>query len=231
LIQKCKKEANNQGYFLMLQKFLETLEFAQVQLDANALVTEPEEKEFDSNKLQIFNKITFEFKELAKEIIVNATNTTDQQNKQNNAPLQFETRKIKAQVELQGERPQDLSLALNLFLRILERLPKEELQTRIIAAVEYLDRLLFEKVDIEYFLSFLHYFISMEEFTISEFKKEELIAQLKNLQETHGEWIKCLVTAEFTGKSLEHFFKITGFRREGLELLIDLLFIKIIAVH
>ncbi|MHA1640283.1 MAG: hypothetical protein ACTSW0_08740, partial [Candidatus Heimdallarchaeota archaeon] len=25
LIQKCKKEANNQGYFLMLQKFLETL--------------------------------------------------------------------------------------------------------------------------------------------------------------------------------------------------------------
>ncbi|RLI69162.1 MAG: hypothetical protein DRO63_01355 [Candidatus Gerdarchaeota archaeon] len=231
MIQKCKKEANNQGYFLMLQKFLETLEFAQVQLDANALVTEPEEKEFDSNKLQIFNKITFEFKELAKEIIVNATNTTDQQNKQNNAPLQFETRKIKAQVELQGERPQDLSLALNLFLRILERLPKEELQTRIIAAVEYLDRLLFEKVDIEYFLSFLHYFISMEEFTISEFKKEELIAQLKNLQETHGEWIKCLVTAEFTGKSLEHFFKITGFRREGLELLIDLLFIKIIAVH
>ncbi|MHA1773007.1 MAG: hypothetical protein ACTSXO_02645 [Candidatus Heimdallarchaeota archaeon] len=231
LIQKCKKEANNQGYFLMLQKFLETLEFAQVQLDANALVTEPEEKEFDSNKLQIFNKLTFEFKELAKEIIVNATNTTDQQNKQNNAPLQFGARKIKAQIELQGERPQDLSLAMNLFLRILERLPKEELQTRIIAAVEYLDRLLFEKVDIEYFLSFLQYFISMEEFTISEFKKDELIAQLKNLQETHGEWIKCLVTAEFTGKSLEHFFKITGFRREGLELLIDLLFIKIIAVH
>ncbi|MHA1743814.1 MAG: hypothetical protein ACTSV6_06155, partial [Candidatus Heimdallarchaeota archaeon] len=150
LIQKCKKEANNQGYFLMLQKFLETLEFARVQLDANALVTEPEEKEFDSNKLQIFNKLTFEFKELAKEIIVNATNTTVQQNKQNNAPLQFETRKIKAQVELQGERPQDLSLAMDLFLRILERLPKEELQTRIIAAVEYLDRLLFEKVDIEY---------------------------------------------------------------------------------
>ncbi|MCF2142302.1 MAG: hypothetical protein K9W42_01190 [Candidatus Heimdallarchaeota archaeon] len=231
LTQKCKKEANNQGYFLMLKKFLEILEYAQVQLDANTLETEPEEKEFDSNKLQVFNKLTLNIKELDKEIIVNAATAPDREEKENRTLRQFENRKIKAEAMLQGEPPQDLDLAMDLFLRILERLPKEELQTRIVAAVEYLDRLLFEKVDIEYFLSFLQYFISMEEFTISEFKKEELNAQLKNLQETHGEWIKCLVTAEFTGKSLEHFFEVTGYRREGLELLIDLLFIKIIAVH
>ena len=33
------------------------------------------------------------------------------------------------------------------------------------------------------------------------------------------------------GKRLTHFFKETGVRREGLELLVDLLFVKIIAIY
>jgi len=233
LTLKCKKEANNQAYFLMLKKFIDILEYAQKELELEELEEKNERHKILSSRLNVFAAISLRNKETGKETIVEQKNKREreQEKKEEVEQLQFKSEGYIAQIILQAKKPLDLMLAMNLFLRIIEGMPEEVFLERILCAVEYLDRLLFEEVDIEYFLSFLQYFAGMEEFTIIDFKQEEFAKELENLQQTHGEWIQTLQNTKLAGKSLRQFFTTTGFRREGLELLIDLLFIKVITIH
>ncbi len=96
--------------------------------------------------------------------------------------------------------------------------------------MEFLDRLLLEDVDIRYYMPFSQYLIAMESYTISEFKNEEIEEQITNFKETYGEWVECIIGKEFDGKKLAEFFLVTGITRESLELLIDFLFVKLVAI-
>ena len=146
--------------------------------------------------------------------------------------VEITTKRYNFKIDLRNYCPSELEQGFELLSRILETLPQDSsYNERLVVAVEFLDRLIDEQVDLEYYLPFLQYLIAMENYTITEFLNEEFDKQLHNLKGTHGDWIESLSKNNLDGKRLTNFFKITGVRREGLELLVDLLFVKIIAIY
>ncbi len=184
-----------------------------------------------SNRFNLLHKITIIDRELGKTYIVCASNKFNQINSNIGNIFQISSERFQLEIDVRRMLQEEVIDNLELLLRIIQVLPSQiDLKERILVMAEFLDRLLYEEVDLEYFLPYLQYFISMENFTITEFINEDFEKQLENLIETHGDWIKVLADKELDGSKLIEFFKLTGFRREGLELLIDLLFVKIIAI-
>jgi len=192
-----------------------------------------QEKQFllMSNKLHVFNKVTLIDKQTQTKTIVSLVKGFSKVNDLVGQQFAWESNRYTILVDLQYDAPNGLEHGADILLRIFDSLPAGKiLNERLLVAVEFLDRLLDESVDIEYYLPFLQYLISMENFTITEFQTEMFTEQLEKLKETHGDWINCLNNINLDGKKLSEFFKIVGIRREGLELLIDLLFVKLIAI-
>ena len=255
LIKSCLKNSDNRSYFKMLNGLLLTIK--NFKLPENILMQsiestkedvleqvknntnfekklEEEQKQLPqiiiSNKLQIFNKVTIQDKRGIIEIVVGKAEGFDNYKQKQQKNVSSE--KIDINVLLQNFAPTNLHIGLEIFLQILETTKElEDKIERIIIGIEFLDRLLYEDVDIEYYLPFIQYLLSMENYTITEFKEEEFEKQLINLQETHGDWVNCLIGKNFDGGKLTQFFDITKIKREGLELLIDLLFIKLVSIH
>ncbi len=145
--------------------------------------------------------------------------------------LEFATEKYAVRVEMTSSLPDDLQFGLEIFSRIIE--PLSTLQGneyRLLVGTEFFDRLLAENIDIHYYLPFIQYLITMEKYTITEFRNEEFMNHLPDLMETHGEWITCLNNSELDGLPLTKFFNIVKVKSDGLEFLIDLLFMKLIKI-
>ncbi|NHJ33261.1 MAG: hypothetical protein FK732_10380 [Asgard group archaeon] len=258
IITHCKKDSDGKPYFIMLNRLLEIIgnfsthiivskddswkyskkKQKQMQL-LDDEVTKPKEnsglhnKQFllMSNKLLVFNKVTIIDKEIQTKTIVSLVEGFSKVNDLVGRQFAWESSRYTILVDLQYDAPEGLEHGVDILLRIFEALPSGKiLNERLLVAVEFLDRLLDEKVDIEYYLPFLQYLISMDNFTVTEFKTEVFAIQFDKMKETHGEWIKCLKDVDLDGKKLSEYFKVVGVRREGLELLIDLLFVKLIAI-
>jgi hypothetical protein len=253
LLNLAQKRGNNQPYFKMLHILLEITGNAQEAIiknneaskqpqDKKAAVMEQEpqviqENQFEqfllmSNRLKTFNKVAIIDKQRKVKTIISSADIFGKVDKIIGQLEEIPTNRFVFQVDINGLIPQEIVDGFNLMSRILNTLPdNENLNEKLIVAIEFLDRLLTEELDIEYYLPFLQYFTVMANYTITEFSTEEYEKQLPSLQETHGDWIKSLSGINIDGKRLTDFFKITGCRREGLELLIDLLFMKIIAIY
>ncbi|MBN1328487.1 MAG: hypothetical protein JXA54_03335 [Candidatus Heimdallarchaeota archaeon] len=258
IIQRCYLEGENKPYFKMLNNLLQIIskinEFTnglftrsteqhQIQsiiFEDKAIQQKPLEEEIEdketrfmliSNRLNILNKITISDNSSNKTHIVCAANKLNQINGNVGHLYQVASERLHLELDVRRMLHDGTIDSLEILLRIIEVLPSQTyLNERILVVAEFLDRLLNEEVDLEYFLPYLQYFVSMENFTITEFKTEEFEKQFENVKETHGDWIKLLSEVDLDGKGLSEFFKLTGLRREGLELLIDLLFVKIIAI-
>jgi hypothetical protein len=257
IISHCKKDSDGKPYFKMLSSLLQTItdfpNYMTVSKDSSLkntkknqiqlLLHEEEEKTqhneksqdkqflLMSNKLRVFNKLTLIDKETQTKTIVSLVEGFSKVNDLVGRQFAWESSRYSILVDLQYDAPEGLEIGADLLLRIFDALPSGKiLNERLLVAVEFLDRLLDEKVDIEYYLPFLQYLVSMDNFTITEFKTKAFTEQYEKMKETHGEWIKCLNEVELDGKKLSDFFKLVGVRREGLELLIDLLFVKLIAI-
>jgi hypothetical protein len=258
IIKLAKKKANNKSYFRMLHELLEIIASTQkVVAGIENKITEKQLQPVISTKndivdsaavtkkidqfeqfllmskvLQSFNKVTIVDKHMENKIIVSSVDVFGKIDKVIGEISEIESKRYIFEVDVKGFVPKELAIGFQILSRILEALPTESnVNERFVVAIEFLDRLLVEEVDLEYYLPFLQYFISMENYTITEFLNEEFDKQLSNLQETNGEWIKILSGTNLDGKRLTEFFKTTGIRREGLELLVDLLFVKIIAIY
>ncbi|NHJ03990.1 MAG: hypothetical protein EAX90_04150 [Candidatus Heimdallarchaeota archaeon] len=256
IIEKCKKNSDNKSYFKMLNELLQIIndykppekiiaekifqtknEFLdQLNLDqkfTSIIKKEDTKKDIPflivSEKLQVFNKVRINTKEDSFNLIIGKSSTFN--NFTSKQQISISSEKISMEVILQHNTPPGLQTGLEILIRILDTIQNlEEIVDRIIVSIEFLDRLLFENVDIQYYLPFVQYLISMESYTITEFKIEDFEKQFVDFQDTHGDWINCLIGQNLDGKKLTDFFKLTGIKREGLELLIDLLFVKLIAI-
>lgn len=255
IIAVCIKESENKPYFKMLNGLLTTIEeFQQIingeiitakeqlgetqfeikkQTQENQKLKEEQIQQFllMSNRLNLFNKITFLDKENGIKIVICLAEGFGTVTEVVGVPYKYESDRFNILIDLRHDFPEELELGLEILSKILTTLPAEkEFNEKILVSAEFIDRLLFEKVDIEYYLPFLQYLISKDHFSITEFRTEEFRRQLNNLKETHGDWIDCLTDKDLDGKKLSEFFDITGTNKEGLELLIDLLFVKLIAI-
>ncbi len=257
IIDHCKKEGDGKPYFKMLYGLLQTIgsfptyitiakknlmkksktkqkQMLLLEEEQNTQVNnKSQDKQFllMSSKLRVFNKVTLIDKETETKTIVSLVEGFSKVNDLVGRQFAWESNRYTILVDLQYDVPEGLENGADILLRIFDALPEGKiLNERILVAVEFLDRLLDEKVDIEYYLPFLQYLVSMDNFTITEFKTEGFEEQYEKMKETHGEWITCLKEIELDGKKLSEYFKIVGVRREGLELLIDLLFVKLIAI-
>jgi hypothetical protein len=258
IIKLAQKEADNKPYFRMLHELLKIITSTQEvvsgveeyqtkqtlqpiisvnDISSKNLMPAKDIDNFEqfllmSKVLQSFNKVTIVDKQKENKIIVSSVDVFGKVDKIIGEISEIENKRYIFQVDVKGFVPKELAIGFHILSRILDAIPLENnVNERFVVAIEFLDRLLLEQVDLEYYLPFLQYFISMENYTITEFLNEEFDTQLSNLQETHGEWIKCLSGVNLDGKRLTDFFNITGIRREGLELLVDLLFVKIIAIY
>lgn len=185
-----------------------------------------------SKKLLVFNKVKIIDIGRESTFIISSAEGFGKADKDIGQIIEISTNHFKYIVDIRNYFPPELDQGFVLLSRIFETLPQESnYNERFVIAIEFLDRLLDEQVDIEYYLPFLQYLISMENYTITEFQNEEFNNQFHNLKNTHGEWIQSLSNENLDGKKLTDFFRITAIRREGLELLVDLLFIKIIAIY
>ncbi len=258
IINHCKEEGDNKPYFKMLDVLLKTISdfsgyITKAKEDSTnrsikkqkqiTLLKEEEEKPpqsdiqqekqflLMSNKLRVFNKVTIINKQTQTKTIVSLVEGFSKVNDLIGQQFAWESNKFIILADLQYDAPDGLEYGADILLRIFESLPEGKiLNERLLVAIEFLDRLLDENVDIEYYLPFLQYLISMENFTITEFQTEIFVEQFEKMKETHGDWINCLNNSNLDGKKLSEYFKIVGIRREGLELLIDLLFVKLIAI-
>jgi hypothetical protein len=164
-------------------------------------------------------------------VIRRSLNEDSKQVNEKGEQLEFGTEKYTVRIEMTGCLPDDLQFGLEIFSRIIE--PLSTLQGneyRLLVGVEFFDRLLAENIDIHYYLPFIQYLINMEKYTITEFKNEEFANHLPDLMETHGEWVNCIKNSQLDGLPLTKFFDIVKVKREGLEFLIDLLFMKLIKI-
>ncbi|NHK32866.1 MAG: hypothetical protein FK730_16080 [Asgard group archaeon] len=185
-----------------------------------------------SKKLIVFNKVKIMDKSKESTFIISSVETFGKIDMDIGQIAEIITNRYNFEIDLRNYCPPELEQGFELLSRILEALPQDSTYNeRLVVAIEFLDRLIDEQVDLEYYLPFLQYLIAMENYTITEFLNEEFNKQLHNLKETHGDWIESLSKNNLDGKRLSNFFKVTGVRREGLELLVDLLFIKIIAIY
>jgi len=247
-LEKC----NNQSYFKILNGLLEIISnegsFTNREIKEekvpesirnrkespakNPFLEKVNQRVFLSEKLSQLKSVKFTSKKEEYNVVIRKSlnSETDQTVKQGEQ-LEFATNKYAIRVEMISSLPDDLQFGLEIFSRIIETLSTlQGNEYRLLVGVEFFDRLLAENIDIHYYLPFIQYLISMEKYTITEFKNEEFTNQLTDLMETHGEWINCLNNNELDGQPLTKFFDIVGVKREGLEFLIDLLFMKLIKI-
>ncbi|MFW9923256.1 MAG: hypothetical protein ACFFDW_08235 [Candidatus Thorarchaeota archaeon] len=256
LIQNCKERSDNQSYFRMLNGLLTTINSQDFTLQKVALMEGRKESKIAakvideencedensadiigeiphlliSNKLQLINVAEIRTAEPKITVLIGHPEAYED-NSKGKKKLSQTFENIEICIELQDKIPEGIYEGLTILAKILNAKENiEDITDRILVGIEFLDRLLLENVDIEYYLPFLQYFIAMENYTLSEFDEEEYTSQLPNLSETHGEWISAILGKKIKGEKLSKFFALTGNKREGLELLIDLLFIKIIAI-
>jgi hypothetical protein len=257
IISHCLKDSDGQPYFKMLKGLLQTItnfpNYLSISKESSSrtkkkkqkqLLLHKEEKKAQnneksqekqfllmSNKLHVFNKLILIDKKTQTKTVVSLVEGFSKVNDLVGRQFAWESNRYTILIDLQYDAPNGLEIGADIILRIFDALPSGKiLNERLLVAVEFFDRLLDEKVDIEYYLPFLQYLVSMDNFTITEFKTEMFNEQFEKMKKTHGDWIKCLKDVELDGKRLTEFFKIVGVRREGLELLIDLLFVKLIAI-
>jgi len=247
-IEKC----NNQSYFKMLNGLLEIIsnddpftgkDFVKDQKKQilndkvekpvkNPFLEKVNQRVFLSEKLSQIKSVKLtsqkeEYNVVIRQSLKSEPNQVSKQGEQ----LEFATEKYAIRVEMTSSLPDDLQFGLEIFSRIIE--PLSTLQGneyRLLVGVEFFDRLLAENIDIHYYLPFIQYLITMEQYTITEFKNEEFANHLPDLMTTHGEWIDCLNNNELDGLPLTKFFGIVKVKRESLEFLIDLLFMKLIKI-
>ncbi|MHA1366450.1 MAG: hypothetical protein ACTSP5_08595 [Candidatus Heimdallarchaeota archaeon] len=247
-IEKC----NNQSYFKMLNGLLEIIsnddpftgkDFVKDQKKQilndkvekpvkNPFLEKVNQRVFLSEKLSQIKSVKLtsqkeEYNVVIRQTLKSEPNQVSKQGEQ----LEFATEKYAIRVEMTSSLPDDLQFGLEIFSRIIE--PLSTLQGneyRLLVGVEFFDRLLAENIDIHYYLPFIQYLITMEQYTITEFKNEEFANHLPDLMTTHGEWIDCLNNNELDGLPLTKFFEIVKVKRESLEFLIDLLFMKLIKI-
>jgi len=247
-IEKC----NNQSYFKMLNGLLEIIsnddpftgkdfvkdQKKQISNDKvekpvkNPFLEKVNQRVFLSEKLSQIKSVKLtsqkeEYNVVIRQTLKSEPNQVSKQGEQ----LEFATEKYAIRVEMTSSLPDDLQFGLEIFSRIIE--PLSTLQGneyRLLVGVEFFDRLLAENIDIHYYLPFIQYLITMEQYTITEFKNEEFANHLPDLMTTHGEWIDCLNNNELDGLPLTKFFEIVKVKRESLEFLIDLLFMKLIKI-
>lgn len=245
LLNKCREVGENQPYFKMLNNLFQILNQT-MEIDSSSEVnkqTETNSKHANnsetkkehillmSKRLSIFNKLSIIDKKKKEQITVSSTDNFGKADRNIGSVHKLQSEKFEIIADLRLEIPETLMLGLELLLRIIDVLPIGiVLKDRFLVAAEYIDRLLYEEVDIEYYLPFLQYFVSMENFTITEFNTEEFSLRIDEFQENYGEWVKELQKKNLDGKKLTKYFQIVGQRREGLELLIDLLFVKLISL-
>ena len=244
IISKSKKVCNNQPYFKMLNGLLGIITnftlpkkyHAKDETETNEIFEKSiGEQEIPSllisEKLNIFQKVIISSNTTKNSIVIGTSNAFNEKEHTSQQKMSISTEKTTIDVIMQRNIPDSLQTGLDIFIRILDVVQElTNKEDRIQSCLEFLDRLLVEEVDIQYYMPFSQYLIAMESFTISEFKSEEFSQQLDNLKETHGNWIGCLQEKELDGRKLVEFFSLTGVKRESLELLVDLLFVKIIAI-
>ncbi|NHJ86529.1 MAG: hypothetical protein FK734_13775 [Asgard group archaeon] len=257
IISKCQKDCENKPYFKMLLGLIQIIDNFPKMINNNGnndatpqiiqqqdisegkiddlrhFIKNPSNNQFIliSNRLNVFNKLIFNNKKDNLKVIVSHAKKIDKVKETIGTKIEFGIDSYEIIADVKNEVISDIKLGLELLLRILDSTSLTmDFNKRILVAAEFLDRLLTENVDIEYYLPFLQYLISMEQYSVSEFKTEDYETHLSDLMDTHGEWIQCLKGKELDGKPLKSFFEITDIKREGLELLIDLLFVKLIAI-
>ncbi|MHA1557461.1 MAG: hypothetical protein ACTSPM_11070 [Candidatus Heimdallarchaeota archaeon] len=251
IISESKKRSNNKPYFKMLNGLLTSItnfklpyKFGTNEIptpqkrkiaikDQNEIIPQEEMPLLlISDNLDVFKKVIISSKQTNYSIIIgNKDAFVGFEKKTQNKELSISTEKTKIDVILQRDIPDNLQIGLDIFSRILDVISDlSNKDDRIVSCLEFLDRLLLEDVDIRYYMPFSQYLIAMESYTISEFKTEEIKQQIANLKETHGDWVECLDGKEFDGRKLAEFFLVTSIKRESLELLINLLFVKLIAI-
>ncbi len=258
LIQEIQIKANNKSYFKMLNELIEATnlfqnlvnELTDVRIQEQLSIKSEDEQNISKNnsliegtnqyeqfllmskKLLVFNKV--KIWDIKKEaiFIISSVEGFGKIDRDIGEIIEITTNSFKYYIDIRDYHPLELDQGFELLSKIFESISDDNQNNqRFVIAIEFLDRLLYEQVDIEYYLPFLQYLVAMEKYTITEFQNEEFNKQLHNLKETHGEWIQSLSNENLDGKKLTDFFRITGIRREGLELLVDLLFIKIIAIY
>ncbi|MGC9778561.1 MAG: hypothetical protein HZR80_04910 [Candidatus Heimdallarchaeota archaeon] len=213
IISVCVKESENKPYFKMLNGLLIAIGDFQQIINGESLTTKnpniinQKEKTSDSNekedkyneqqiqqyllmsnRLNLFNKITFLDKENNTKTIVCLAEGFSKANGVFGVPYEYTSDRFNIQVDLRYEIPEGLEQGLEILARILSTMTTgKEFNEKVLVSAEFIDRLLFEKVDIKYYLPFLQYLISMDHFTITEFKTEEYKEQYASLKETHGD--------------------------------------------
>jgi hypothetical protein len=260
MIKKSVKKGNNKSYFRMLQGLFEVVEEAteiigkvkndkeyessgipvsKNDIQAKATKSETlqdtstEMKKINllSNRLSVFKKMIVNDRRSNMSYLIGNTQVIKNNERQGEQLLGISLKKMDIQVEMRGSMPEGVQHGLDIFSRIIGAVPSTKMdKKRLLAGAEFLDKLLLEKVDILYYLPFFQYLMGMENYTITEFKKEGFERQFNDLRETHGGWIDCFLDKDLTNESLSDFFAETGTRREGLEFLIDLLFVKIVTI-
>lgn len=253
IIEESQERCNNQSYFKIISGLLEIISkegaFTKKKTKQENKISDNEKRKcvlpvkeavfdkvnqrvFLSEKLSQFKSVKFtskieEYSVVIRQSLYSEINQADKQGEQ----LEFATGKFAIRVEMTKGLPEDLQFGLEIFSRIIETISAiQGNEYRILVGVEFFDRLLAENIDIHYYLPFIQYLISMDQYTVTEFQNEEFKNQLPDLMETHGEWINSLNDCELDGQKLTKFFDIVGIKREGLEFLIDLLFMKLIKI-
>ncbi len=251
LISTSKKRSNNRPYFKMLNGLLTSIAnfILPSKLSNNEIVSLQERKPkiktqseiipkqetsrlLVSEKFNVFQKVIISLKQSNYSLSI-ASKEAFFESKEDfsHKEISISTEKTRIEVIVQRRIPDNLQIGLDILSRILDVvIDFSNKENRIISCLEFLDRLLLEDVDIRYYMPFSQYLVAMESYTISEFKSEEIANQIAIFKETHGEWIECIIGKELDGKKLTEFFFVTGITRESLELLIDFLFVKLVAI-
>jgi len=251
IISESLEKCNNQSYFKILNGLLEVISkensFTENVTTRNSdkkrskkeapaknpFLEKVNQRVFLSEKMTQFKSVKFTCKKEEYNVIIrkslnSETNEVNNQGEQ----LEFATGKYAIRIEMTTSLPDDLQFGLEIFSRIIENFSTlQGNEYRLLVGVEFFDRLLAENIDIHYYLPFIQYLISMEKYTITEFNNEEFSNHLPDLMETHGEWINCINDTELDGQKLTSFFEIVKIKRESLEFIIDLLFMKLIKIY
>ncbi len=251
IISTSKKISNNKPYFKMLNGLLTSIaNFIIPSEFSNSETLSPQERKpmsriqneiilkqetprmLISNKFNVFQKVVISSKQSNYTISIgNKETSLELERNTSHKEMSISTEKMKIDVVVQKDIPENLQIGLDIFSRILDVvIDISNIENRVVSSLEFLDRLLLEDVDIHYYMPFSQYLVAMEAYTISEFKNEEIEDQIANFKDIYGEWIECIIGKEFDGKKLAEFFTVTGITRESLELLIDLLFVKLVAI-
>jgi hypothetical protein len=185
-----------------------------------------------TNRLHIFNRVIITDKLTEVSYIIGRPDTLKRPEEPVGKEFEITTGRIKVRVDLRGGIPTGLQKGLEILNQEIDGIPLGGLaKERLVVSVEFLDLLLWEQADIQFYTPYLRYILAMDYFTIKEFNQSQFQEHFQSLCNTHGRWIECLENEPLTGQTLEQYFQITGINRQAMEMLVDLIIIKIIKVY